>query len=69
MCKTKMGPLQRVAERERNTCKENKKKKRKKKGEQGRREMALLVVEGVCMSFFGYVIVALPALWLCVPGG
>lgn len=65
-----MGPLQRVAERERNTCKQNKKKeKKRKKGEQGRREMALLVVEGVCMSFFGYVIVALPALWLCVPGG
>lgn len=31
MCKTKMGPLQRVAEREQNTCKEKKKKKRKKR--------------------------------------
>lgn len=41
----------------------------KEKGEWGRREMALLVVEGVCMFFFRDFIVALPALWLCAPGG
>lgn len=37
----------------------------------GKREMALLVVEGVCMCmfFFRDVIVALPALWLCAPAG
>lgn len=66
MCKTKMAECGREGAEHLQT-----KQKRKKKGERGRREMALLVVKGVCMcmSFFGNVIVALPALWLCVPGG
>lgn len=43
----------------------------KKRDRVGRRKMALLVVEGVriCKSFFWDVIVALPAQWLCAPGG
>ena len=65
MHKINTSPIRCVAQRERESCKQMKGRGR------GRREMALLVIKGVCMcmSVFGDVIIALPALWLCAPGG